>query len=82
MSLQVNSMIVDFDRKLAAKAETKDIERAVPARMDEILRNFSNQISDLKSDVARTASKEDFHALNTRKVWRTSEEHILLSLLI
>jgi uncharacterized coiled-coil protein SlyX len=65
---QVNAMSMDTDRKLALKADQQILDRVLPQRVEDIIRNFSVQLADVKIELGRTATKEDFHLLATSKV--------------
>lgn len=64
---QNNLIASDVDRKLAIKADKKDVEICVPQRVEDLYRSLSGTMVDLKSEVARRATKEDFEALSRTK---------------
>ena len=65
---QLNGLSSDLDRKMALKADAQVVERVLPARVEEIIRTFNIQLADMKIELGRTASKEEFHRLATQKV--------------
>jgi hypothetical protein len=62
------SVRADTERQLAIKADKRDVETAVPMRMEDLLRTLNGEIKDMKVDLARKATKEEFHVLATEKV--------------
>jgi hypothetical protein len=54
--------------KLNAKAEMKDMEKAAYKSIDAVYKNLNGQISSLQKDLRKTATKEDFHHLQSNKV--------------
>lgn len=66
---QVNSVLVDMDRKLAIKADQHLVETCIPVRMEDLYRSLNSKVVDLKAEVARSATKEEFQILANTKVW-------------
>lgn len=73
---QMNRHRADVDKRLASQAEREAVEHLSQARVEELLRSLSNQVADLRMEVDRKATKEQFHALSDGKV--DSKEHLEL----
>ncbi len=65
---QVEHVVDDVDRKLAIKADRREVETVVPQRMEELYRTLTGKYQDLKVDVARSVTKEEFIAVVQNKV--------------
>lgn len=66
--MKANQINADTERKIALKADLRELERAVPQRLEDLLRGLNSQIADIKMEVARTATKEEFQVLAMNKV--------------
>jgi hypothetical protein len=44
------------------------VDRVLPQRIEDIMRTFTVQLADMKIELGRTATKEEFHLLATTKV--------------
>lgn len=53
----------DIDARLNLKSDRKDIETVVPQRLEDLFRNMNANYVDLKTDMNRKATKEDFDLL-------------------
>lgn len=58
----------DIERKMAIKADKRDMETLIPQRLEDLYRNMNSKYHDLKLEVAKTATKEDVLALAQAKV--------------
>lgn len=54
--------------KLAVKADLREVERSVPQKVDEVYRLLMGEVKAMQKDLARTATKEEFHVLLASKV--------------
>lgn len=65
---QVENVGTDIDRKCALKADKREIETVLPQRVEELYRGLMGKYQDLKMDMARTVSKDEFIAVVHNKV--------------
>ena len=65
---QIANNITDFDRKIDLKADIRYVENALPERLENLYRTMNVKINDMKVDLAKTATKEEFQALANQKV--------------
>jgi len=64
---QVAAVVSDLDRKLVIKADNKYVEQCVPERLEGLYRAMNSKINDLKVEVDKAATKDQFHALSNQK---------------
>jgi len=64
---QIHKMHQDFSDKLAVKADLREVERAIPLKVDEVYRTITQQVNSLHKDVARTATKDEVLTLLASK---------------
>jgi hypothetical protein len=55
----------DIDRKLSIKADKIEIETAVPARLEDMLRSVHSQVKDIQREVLKSATKDEVKILST-----------------
>lgn len=65
---QIQGVQGDTERKLAIKADKREMETVIPQRLEDLYRNMNSKYHDLKLEVAKTATKEDVLALAQAKV--------------
>lgn len=65
---QVSNTIGDFERKIEMKADIKYVDNALPQRLEDLYRTMNVKLNDMKVDIARSATKEEFQALANQKV--------------
>lgn len=65
---QINT---DVDRKLAVKADKREMETVIPQRLEDLYRNMNSKYHDLKLDVSKLASKEELNVVAQAKVCNT-----------
>lgn len=65
---QVANTVADFDRKLEVKADTRYVENALPERLENLYRTMNVKINDMRVDISKAATKEEFLALANQKV--------------
>jgi hypothetical protein len=65
---QVSNLSGEVNRKLDAKADHREVETVIPQRLEDLYRSIHNTVTDLKLEMARKATKEEFHELATSKV--------------
>jgi hypothetical protein len=65
---QVENVTTDVDRKLAVKADRREMEIVLPQRVEDLYRNMVGKYQELKTDMARTVSKEEFVTVVQNKV--------------
>jgi protein-arginine kinase activator protein McsA len=58
----------EMNQRLAEKADTRDVERSIPQKVDEVYRNILSQMNSLNKDLGRTVTKDEFHQLLAAKV--------------
>jgi hypothetical protein len=57
-----------MNTKLATKADLREVDRAVPQKVDEVYRQLMTHLSSMQKDIGRAATKEEFHVLLATKV--------------
>ena len=65
---QVNNLAADVERKLALKADHNEVNTCIPQRLEDLYRNMNIKINEMKVDIARCATKDDFQVLANNKV--------------
>lgn len=65
---QVANTIGDFDRRIELKADIKYVDNALPQRLEDLYRTMNVKLNDMKVDIAKSATKEEFQALASQKV--------------
>ena len=65
---QVSNTIGDFDRRIELKADIRYVDNALPQRLEDLYRTMNVKLNDMKVDIARSATKEEFQALANQKV--------------
>lgn len=68
MYFQVTNLSNDTERKMSFKADSKELEAALPKKFEERCHFMNEQIRDLKHGMQQCAAKEDFHVLSANKV--------------
>jgi hypothetical protein len=65
---QVANTISDFERKIDVKADIKYVDSMLPQRLENLYRSMNVKLNDMKVDIAKSATKEEFQALANVKV--------------
>ncbi len=65
---QMGTIFAEMDRKLLQKADQKAVETCIPARVEDLYRALTTKVDDMRVDVARAATKEEFQQLANNKV--------------
>jgi hypothetical protein len=70
--------------RLAEKADTRDVERSIPQKVEEVYRNILSQMNSLHKDLGRTVTKDEFHQFLATKVGITVSliQYLSISLFI
>lgn len=61
----------DVDRKLALKADLKEVESTLPARFQEGIRKLADDLTAVRADMLRHATKDDIRTLSEQKVFES-----------
>lgn len=64
---QVHNLTTDLDNRLVMKADKRDVENALPQRLEDLYRNIYSKVQDMKMEIARCATKEDLVELANTK---------------
>jgi septal ring factor EnvC (AmiA/AmiB activator) len=83
-ALQVNKVASEMSDRLAEKADTRDVERSIPQKVEEVYRNILSQMNSLHKDLGRTVTKDEFHQFLATKVGITVSliQYLSISLFI
>lgn len=65
---QINKLVGEMNDRLSEKADVREVERAIPQKVDEVYRNLLSQMNGLHKDLGRTVTKDEFHQLLASKV--------------
>jgi hypothetical protein len=65
---QVANAVSDFERKLETKADVRYVDNALPERLENLYRTMNVKINDMKVDISKAATKDEFLALANQKV--------------
>jgi hypothetical protein len=65
---QVAHAVSDFERKIELKADIRYVDNALPERLENLYRTMNVKLNDMKVDIAKSATKEEFQALANQKV--------------
>jgi hypothetical protein len=68
---QVQNLTQDTERKLAVKADKREMETVIPQRLEDLYRNLNAKYQDIKIEVAKTATKEELMAIAQAKADRS-----------
>jgi hypothetical protein len=77
---QIQSVGNEIDKKLINKAEYKDVLKAVPERCEDMIRVMSGQYKDLKSEVNRLVSRDEFENIVIDKADKKDLTNAVLSI--
>ena len=73
---QVTNINIETERKLEQKADHKEVETVIPQRLEDLYRNIHNHVTDLKFEMSKKSTKEEFHELATKKVGKINQQGI------
>lgn len=65
---QVEHLYQDIDRLLKVKADKHEVETMLPLRVEELYRNLLSKYQDMKCEVIKCVSKEEFLQTMQNKV--------------
>lgn len=77
---QIQNIGNEIDKKIINKADYKDILKAVPERCEDMIRVMSGQYKDLKSEVNRLVSRDEFENIVIDKADKKDLTNAILSI--